>query len=39
VRKAVESHFSDQPGKYEVGTTFRLSEGHTERAIDYVQVG
>jgi hypothetical protein len=39
VRKAVESHFSDQPGEYEVGTTFRLSASHTERAVDHVQVG
>jgi hypothetical protein len=38
VRKAVKSHFSDQPGNYEVGTIFRLSESHTERVIDYVQV-
>ena len=37
--KTVKSHFFDHPGPYEVGTTFRRSDGHTERAVDHVQVG
>jgi hypothetical protein len=37
--EAVARHYFDRPGDYAVGTTFRLTEGRTERAIDRLRVG
>lgn len=39
LREMVARHYADQPGDYTVGTTVRLPQGRTERAIDHLRIG